>query len=100
MCIAFAQSECLLLIPPYDADISEKESKESRFWVVSLRMKTGRVAPREEEEIGNLEVALREKISTRNKRKKRRKTHPVELNLDDPAVLYPIRLATDWNAPR
>jgi hypothetical protein len=31
-------------------------------------MKTGRVAPREEEEeMGNFEVALREKISTRNK---------------------------------
>jgi hypothetical protein len=42
--------------------MSEKESKESRFCVVSLRMKTGRVAPREEEEeMGNLEVALQTK---------------------------------------
>jgi hypothetical protein len=42
--------------------MSEKESKESHFWVVSLRMKTGRVAPREEEEeMGNFEVALETK---------------------------------------
>jgi hypothetical protein len=44
--------------------MSEKESNESRFWVVSLRMKTGRVAPREEEEeMGNFEVALKVEVS-------------------------------------
>jgi hypothetical protein len=43
--------------PPYNA---EKESNESRFCVVSFRMKTGRVAeaPCEEEEKGNFEDAL------------------------------------------
>jgi hypothetical protein len=39
-------------IPPYDTDISENESNESRFWVVSFRMETGSVVPHEEEERG------------------------------------------------
>ncbi|KAJ6521744.1 hypothetical protein B0H19DRAFT_1348896 [Mycena capillaripes] len=82
-----------------EADGSLKESEQSRYRMVSLRMKTGRVALRPEEAILKKFRVRTEKIMSVGRKGRGRQT-PVELNDNIDACDYPTRFAIEWSAER